>query len=49
MDGYLETNQVYELMQELFKDLVAHRPDQPLDYLIEKLQKPKGRWKCRVK
>ena len=44
MDTYLEQNQVYELMQELFKDLVAHRPDKPLDFLIEKLQKPK----CKI-
>ena len=44
MDSYLESNQVYELMQELFKEVVTHRPDKPLDYLIERLQKPKGMW-----
>jgi hypothetical protein len=44
MDSYLEQNQVYELMQELFKDVVAHRPDKPLDYLIERLQKPKSKY-----
>ena len=43
MDGYLETNQVYELMQDLFKDVVKNRPDKPLDYLIDKLQKPKSK------
>jgi hypothetical protein len=37
MDSYLEQNQVYELMQELFKEVVAHRPDKPLDYLIDRL------------
>jgi adenylate kinase len=30
-------------MQDLFKNVVAQRPDKPLDYLIEKLQKPKVR------
>ena len=51
MEGYLESNQVYELMQELFKDLVAQRPDKPLDYLIERLQKPKGKcvFMCKVR
>jgi len=43
MDGFLESNQVYELLEGLFKDLVAHRPEHPIDYLIEKLGKPKSK------
>ena len=27
----------------MLKDIVLNRPDQPLDYLIQKLQKPKGK------
>ena len=42
IEGYLEQNQVYELFEGLLKELVLHRPDQPLDYIIQKLQKPKG-------
>ena len=34
---------MYELFEGLLKDLVLHRPDQPLDYLIQRLQKPKSR------
>lgn len=40
----MEQNQVYELFEGLLKDIVLHRPDQPLDYLIQKLQKPKGKY-----
>lgn len=43
IEQFLEQNQVYELFEGLLKDLVANRPDKPLDYLIEKLQKPKGK------
>ena len=34
IEGYLEHNQVYELFEGLLKELVLHRPEQPLDYLI---------------
>jgi adenylate kinase len=41
IEGYLEQNQVYELFEGLLKELVLQRPDQPLDFLIQRLQKPK--------
>ena len=31
---------MYELFEGLLKQLVIHRPEQPLDFLIDKLQKP---------
>ena len=34
IEQFLEQNQVYELFEGLLKDLVANRPDQPLDFLI---------------
>ena len=34
IESYLESNQVYELFEGLLKELVMHRPDQPLDYII---------------
>lgn len=43
IDQYLEQNQVYELFEGLLKEIVLNRPDQPLDFLIQKLQKPKSK------
>ena len=40
IESYLEDNQVYELFEGLLKQLVIHRPEQPLDFLVQKLSKP---------
>ena len=34
IESYLEDNQVYELFENLLKQLVISRPDEPLDFLI---------------
>jgi hypothetical protein len=44
IEQFLEQNQIYELFEGLLKDLVANRPDQPLDYLIQKLSKARGKF-----
>ena len=41
IEDYLENNQVYELFEELLKELVVARPEKPLDFLVNRLQKPK--------
>ena len=38
IESYLEDNQVYELFENLLKNLIINRPENPLDYMIEKLQ-----------
>jgi adenylate kinase len=43
VEDYLETKGVYELFESLLKDLVAKRPKEPLDFLIDKLSKPQGK------
>ena len=43
VEDFLEVKGVYELFESLLKDLVAKRPNEPLDFLIEKLQKPQGK------
>ena len=43
VEDYLEEKGVYELFEALLKDLVAKRPKEPLDFLIEKLSKPQGK------
>ena len=44
IEQFLEENQVYELFEDLLKQLVVAKPDKPLDFIIEKLQKPKGKY-----
>jgi len=43
--AYLESNKVRSLFNNLLKQLVVHKPDAPLDFLIEKLQAPIGKFK----
>ena len=38
IESYLEQKQVYELFEDLLKQLVIHKPDQPLDFITDKLK-----------
>jgi adenylate kinase len=40
VEAFLEENKVYELFETLLKDIIAKRPKDPLDFLIDKLSKP---------
>lgn len=37
IEAYLEDNQVHEMFENLLKQLIINRPDQPLDFLMNKL------------
>lgn len=39
IEDYLEEHKVYDYFYELMKDLIVHRPKNPIDYLIEKISK----------
>ena len=39
IEQYLEEQQVYELFEDLLKQLVVHKPSNPLDFLQEKLKR----------
>lgn len=41
IEQFLEENQVYELFEDLLKQLVVARPDKPLDFIIEALNSNK--------
>ena len=43
LDDYLDQNQVFELFEDLMKQLLVAKPDDPLNYLIDKLSEPKGK------
>ena len=38
IESYLEREEIYELMGDLLKEIIIHRPTQPLDFIIEKLK-----------
>ena len=38
IENYLEQKQVYELFEDLLKQLVVHKPANPLDFITEKLK-----------
>ena len=40
IEEYLETNQVYELFEDLLKQLVVKRPEKPLDFIMQALRTP---------
>ena len=44
VEQYLEDKGVTELFKDLMKDLIAKRPKEPLDFLIEKLSRPLGKF-----
>jgi adenylate kinase len=39
----LQQLEVYELFQDLMKQLIVDRPEKPLDYLLNKLQANPGK------
>lgn len=40
VEKYLEENKVYELFEDLMKNLIIAKPENPLDFLIHKLSEP---------
>lgn len=39
IEEYLEEHKVYDYFYELMKDIVTHRPKNPVDFLIERISK----------
>lgn len=37
IEQYLEDKQVFDLLESLMKKLIVHKPEHPLDYLIDNL------------
>lgn len=40
----LEENHVFEIFERLTRELIVHQPENPLDFLIEKLKNPAGKY-----
>jgi len=43
IEQYLEENQVYELFENLLKQIIVKRPDKPLDFIIDALSNTQGK------
>jgi hypothetical protein len=41
IEEFLETNQVYELFEDLLKQIVVSKPENPLDFIIQTLSNAK--------
>lgn len=44
IESYLNENQVYELFEDLLKQLVISRPDKPLEFLLQKIKMNQSKW-----
>ena len=45
IEGFLEDNQVYEMMEDLLKQIIVARPDDPLAFLLQKIKQNPGKSK----
>ena len=43
IEDYLEHNQIYELFEDLMKQLIVAKPDDPLEYITRVLSAPRGK------
>jgi adenylate kinase len=46
--AYLEEKKAYLLFEDLLQSLVMNKPEDPLSFLIDKLEKPKGKVFCII-
>ena len=44
VSNYLEENKVFEIFEKLTRDLIISQPKNPLDFLIDKLNNPDGKF-----
>jgi adenylate kinase len=43
VEAFLEQNQIYELFEDLLKQLIVARPEDPLAFLIQKIKQSSAR------
>lgn len=43
----MERNKVYNIFEEMLKSLIIKKPDDPIQFLINKLQEPESRYKIQ--
>ncbi len=43
LEEYLEDQKVYDIFEEMMKNLIQHRPKDPLNFLVKKLTAPESK------
>lgn len=42
VSNHLEQKNVFEIFEKLTRELIVHQPENPIDFLIDRLSKPNG-------
>ena len=42
-EEYIEKEKLYEMFEDMMKQLIVHRPEDPVQFLIDRLQKPESK------
>ena len=41
-EEYIEKEKLYEMFEDMMKQLIVHRPEDPVQFLVDRLQKAEG-------
>ena len=44
IEEYLDSNQVYEVFEDLLKQVVVHRPANPIEFMLKRVKQVQGKW-----
>jgi adenylate kinase len=44
LEEYLEENKVYDIFEDMMKDLIVNRPKDPIEFLINKMTSPESKY-----
>lgn len=44
LEDYLEEQKVYDIFQDMMKNLIQHRPKDPLSFLVKQLTTPESKF-----
>ena len=49
IEQYLDENQIYELFEDLLKQLLVARPEKPLEFLVQQIKSPQSKFSVLTK
>ena len=44
IEQYLDENQIYEMFEDLLKQLLVARPEKPLEFLVQQIKSPQSKY-----
>ncbi len=48
LEDYIEEHKVYEVFEDMMKSLIMHRPKDPIQYLLGKMQSPESKFRIQI-